>query len=139
MQVHYRTGTGNFGEFSPHFILQKFGDGIKVVVHVLQWHHLVWRHWVYTRRLIEIFWKCRKQNEPLSTYNSIVTLWYLASHPFLGIPIFSFSQRNAFIIHLSDHRSCHWVYCLCFYGGTNFSSAKMIIQYLYSISLYIYI
>ena len=35
---------GGDGEFSPHFILKIFGEGIKVVVHVLQRHQLVWRH-----------------------------------------------------------------------------------------------
>ena len=69
--------------------------------------------YVYTRRLKETFWKCRKQNE-------------LTSYPFLRIT-FCFSGIFAScLLHHSFVRGCHWVYCLCFYGGTNFSSAKMI-------------
>ena len=45
--VHYRAG--NFGEFPPHFILKIFGEGIKVVMHVIQWHQLVWRHWLFLK------------------------------------------------------------------------------------------
>ena len=48
MQVHYRAETGNFKEFqgifTPYYTIN-FRGGVKVVVHVLQWHHLVWRHW----------------------------------------------------------------------------------------------
>ena len=37
-------GDGEFrGIFTPFYTIN-FGDGIKVVVHVLQWHQLVWRH-----------------------------------------------------------------------------------------------
>ena len=31
------------GIFTPFYTIN-FGEGLKVVVHVLQWHHLVWRH-----------------------------------------------------------------------------------------------
>ena len=40
--------------FTPFYTIN-FGDGIKVVVHVLQCHHLVWRHCQY--RLIGVIGK----------------------------------------------------------------------------------